>query len=100
MSCPRMGGTSCRDTLAYSFQGQRATSTVASRAVSLCLMTTWRPRSSSRPFAEYRNVAELRRIDQGLRELPWWKGARNLDEIVAPTRTLRAEVEPDLQTPH
>ena len=31
-----------------------------------------------------RQVAELRWIEQGIRELPWWKSAENLDEIVSP----------------
>ncbi len=31
-----------------------------------------------------RQVAELRWIDRGIRELPWWKSADNLDEIASP----------------
>ena len=31
-----------------------------------------------------RHVAGLRWIDQGIRELPWWKSADNLDEIASP----------------
>ena len=31
-----------------------------------------------------RQVAELRWIDKGIRELPWWKDAENLDEITSP----------------
>jgi hypothetical protein len=31
-----------------------------------------------------RAVAEVKWINQGLRELPWWKDARDLDEIVEP----------------
>lgn len=31
-----------------------------------------------------RQVAELRWIDQEIRELPWWKDAKNLDEITTP----------------
>lgn len=31
-----------------------------------------------------RNVAEAIWIDQGVHELPWWKEARNLDEITVP----------------
>ena len=31
-----------------------------------------------------RQVAELRWIDRGIRELPWWKNAENLDEIASP----------------
>jgi len=33
-----------------------------------------------------RQVADLRWIDQGIRELPWWKGADNLDEVASPQR--------------
>jgi REP element-mobilizing transposase RayT len=33
-----------------------------------------------------RQVAELRWIDRGIRELPWWKDADNLDEIASPLR--------------
>jgi len=31
-----------------------------------------------------RQVAELRWIDQGIRDLPWWKDADNLDEVSSP----------------
>jgi len=33
-----------------------------------------------------RQVAELRWIDQGIRDLPWWKDADNLDEVASPQR--------------
>jgi len=33
-----------------------------------------------------RQVTELRWIDRGIRELPWWKDAENLDEIASPQR--------------
>jgi REP element-mobilizing transposase RayT len=33
-----------------------------------------------------RDVAEARWVDQGFRELPWWKEARDLDEIADPER--------------
>ncbi len=31
-----------------------------------------------------RQVAELRWVEQGLRELPWWRGAEDLSEIASP----------------
>jgi REP element-mobilizing transposase RayT len=31
-----------------------------------------------------RNVAEAKWVDRGIRDLPWWKEARNLDEITKP----------------
>jgi len=33
-----------------------------------------------------RQVAELRWIDRGIRDLPWWKDADNLDEVASPQR--------------
>jgi REP element-mobilizing transposase RayT len=33
-----------------------------------------------------RQVAELRWSEQGIRELPWWKDAEDLNEIASPTR--------------
>ena len=35
-------------------------------------------------LASVRAVAEAKWINQGLRELPWWKDARDVNEIVAP----------------
>jgi hypothetical protein len=37
-----------------------------------------------RYLAWVRAVAEAKWFDQGLRELPWWKGARDVNEIVEP----------------
>jgi REP element-mobilizing transposase RayT len=37
-----------------------------------------------RYLAWVRAVAEAKWFDKGLRELPWWKGARDLNEIVEP----------------
>ena len=37
-------------------------------------------------MAPLRQVAELRSIDRGIRELPWWKDAGNLDEVASPQR--------------
>lgn len=37
-----------------------------------------------RYLAWIRQVAELRRIDQGIREIPWWRNAEDLSEIASP----------------
>ncbi len=33
-----------------------------------------------------RQIAELRWLDQGIRHLPWWQDAENLDEVACPHR--------------
>ena len=42
-------------------------------------------------FKWIRNVAEAKWVDQGLEELPWWKSARDKDEIVAADEHPEAE---------
>jgi len=76
---------------AYSSQKPPTTSIAASHGESSSSTIRSMRHSSFRPSGKYatfmiRQVAELRWIDQGLRDLPWWKGADNLDEVASPQR--------------